>query len=81
MGEKSIMEVPTVASTEKQVLSVKEAAVILGLGQSSAYEAVRRGDIPTITIGRRYLVPKLALEKLLEEGGRCRQKHADRDKS
>ena len=69
--EKSIEEEVKVDSTIKQILSVQEAAAILGLGRSAAYEAVRRGDIPTIKIGRRHLVPKLALERLLKEGIRA----------
>lgn len=50
---------------ERQVLSVEEAARALGLGRNSAYQAVRRGEIPVIRIGRRLVVPKAALERLL----------------
>ena len=45
--------------------SVEEAAGLLGISRHSAYEAVRRGDIPSIQIGHRRLVPKRALERLL----------------
>jgi len=51
---------------ERQTVTVEEAAQILGIGRSSAYEAVRRGDLPVIRIGRRYVVPRLALEWLLK---------------
>jgi excisionase family DNA binding protein len=51
--------------TERQVLSVEEAARALGLGRNSAYQAVQRGEIPVIRIGRRLVVPKAALERLL----------------
>lgn len=54
---------------EIQTLSVEEAAKILGIGISSAYSAVRRGEIPSIKIGGRLLVSKPALEELL----RCKQ--------
>ncbi len=40
---------------------VQEAAKILGIGRNAAYEAARRGEIPTIKIGGRILVPKAAL--------------------
>ena len=43
-----------------------EAANILGVGRSAAYEGARKGDIPTIRIGRRLLVPRQALERLLQ---------------
>jgi hypothetical protein len=38
-------------------LSVPKAGASIGLGRSAAYEAAKRGDIPTVRIGRRLLVP------------------------
>jgi hypothetical protein len=40
------------------------------LGRNASYEAARRGDIPTIRIGRLLQVPVVALERKLEEAGR-----------
>ncbi len=45
--------------------SVPEAAEKLGIGRSAAYEAARTGQLPTIKIGKRILVPRAALERLL----------------
>jgi excisionase family DNA binding protein len=53
---------------ERQTLTVEEAARVLGIGRSAAYLAARRGDLPVIRIGRRYVVPRVALERLLSEG-------------
>ncbi len=50
---------------EKLTLSVPECAKRLGIGQNAAYEAVARGEIPVIKVGKRLLVPKAQLEKLL----------------
>jgi len=50
---------------EKLVYTVEEAGALLDLGRSGAYDAVRRGDLPTIRIGRRILVPKEALDRML----------------
>ncbi len=50
-------------------LSVEETAEILGIGRNSAYEGVRTGEIPSIRIGKRILVPRLALERILENAG------------
>lgn len=50
---------------QKLTLTVGEAAKILGVGRNLAYEAVARGEIPVIKVGKRLLVPKAALEKLL----------------
>jgi len=37
---------------------------LLGLSKASTYEAVARGDIPSIRIGRRLLVPTAALRRM-----------------
>jgi excisionase family DNA binding protein len=44
---------------------IPEVGEILGISRWSAYEAAKRGDLPVIKIGRRKLVPRRALEKLL----------------
>jgi excisionase family DNA binding protein len=56
--------------TESDVLTVEEAAKRLGIGRNTAYEAVRRGEIPSIRVGRRLLVPRRALDKLLSGEGK-----------
>jgi excisionase family DNA binding protein len=48
------------------VLTVGEVAQELRLGRNSVYEAIRTGEVPSIRIGRRILVPRRALERLLE---------------
>jgi excisionase family DNA binding protein len=48
-------------------LTVEEAAALLGLGRTSAYEAARRGDFPTRRLGRRVVVPVPALREWLGE--------------
>ena len=53
---------------EKLVYTVEETGRILGIGRSSAYEAIRTGQIPSIRIGRRLLVPMVAIERLLKAG-------------
>ena len=52
---------------DKQTLSVEEAAKVLGIGRNLCYERVKTGEIPVIKIGRRFLVPRMALEKLLAD--------------
>jgi excisionase family DNA binding protein len=53
-------------STECQTLKIEEAAKILGISRNTAYDAVRTGQLPIIKIGRRFLVPRAALERMLE---------------
>jgi|HubBroStandDraft_6_1064221.scaffolds.fasta_scaffold143902_3 excisionase family DNA binding protein len=45
--------------------TVEEAGEILRLSRTSAYAAAASGELPTIRFGRRYVVPRLAIEKLL----------------
>jgi excisionase family DNA binding protein len=47
--------------------TVNEAAKLLGISPTSAYEAARRGELPVRVIGRRMLVPRVALLRLLDE--------------
>jgi excisionase family DNA binding protein len=42
-----------------------EASRRLGIARNQAYEAAKRGEIPTIKIGRRLLVPRAALDRML----------------
>lgn len=51
---------------ESLTMTVREAAAALKISRGLAYQAARDGSIPTIRIGRRLLVPRRALEKLLE---------------
>ncbi len=41
----------------RATLTVPEAAELLMVSSKSAYEAAKRGEIPTLTLGRRILVP------------------------
>jgi excisionase family DNA binding protein len=47
------------------VLTVAETASILRISRNAAYEAIRRKEIPSLRVGRRLLVPKRDLAKLL----------------
>lgn len=48
------------------VLTIEEAAEVLRIGRTAAYEAARRGELPVVRIGHRTLrVPRHKLEALL----------------
>ncbi len=51
--------------TNRLVYSVPEAGQLLGLSRNGSYEAAKRGDIPTLRIGRLLVVPKLPLHRML----------------
>jgi excisionase family DNA binding protein len=53
---------------ERLVYTVAEAGELLGISRAFAYELVARGELPVICLGRRRLVPKLALLALVGQG-------------
>ena len=47
-------------------LTVEEAAELLGISRTLAYELVTRRELPSVRLGRRIVVPRRALEALLD---------------
>jgi excisionase family DNA binding protein len=56
--------------TTRKTISVPEAGRQLGLSRNGAYEAVKRGEIPVVRIGKRILVPADAIDRLLARAWR-----------
>jgi excisionase family DNA binding protein len=54
-------------NAELLVYDVPEAGAKLGLSRNGSYEAARRGEIPTIRIGRLLKVPKIAFDRMLSK--------------
>ena len=54
---------------ERLTLTPEECARLLGIGRTACYEAIRVGRIPVVKIGKRYLIPKAALQKMLDAAG------------
>lgn len=52
-------------SVERQTMTVEEAAEVLGISRNLAYELVQRGELPSLRLGRRVVVPRAAMERLL----------------
>jgi excisionase family DNA binding protein len=53
-------------SDDRLTWTIAEAADLLGISRASAYEAAHRGELPVRVIGRRMLVPRAALLRLLD---------------
>ncbi|MDP9335727.1 MAG: helix-turn-helix domain-containing protein [Actinomycetota bacterium] len=53
--------------TGRLTFTVDEVALALGISRSSAYECAKRGDIPTVRLGRRIVIPRRAVRALLGE--------------
>jgi excisionase family DNA binding protein len=54
-------------SEERYCMTVPEAARKLGISRNFAYDLVKQGQLPVIRFGKRLLIPRAALEKMLEE--------------
>lgn len=50
----------------RATIRVDEVAELFGISRSAAYEAARRGELPTLQIGRRLFVSVPRLLQLLE---------------
>jgi excisionase family DNA binding protein len=51
--------------TQRLTVSVEEAGRLLGISRGAAYARAGDGSLPTIRLGKRLLVPKSALDKML----------------
>ena len=52
---------------ERLTMTVPECAQLLGVGRNNCYERAKAGEIPSIRVGKRLLIPKVALQKWLDE--------------
>jgi excisionase family DNA binding protein len=48
-----------------ETTTIEDAAKRLNIGINQAYEAARHGQLPAIRMGRRWLIPTAALERML----------------
>jgi excisionase family DNA binding protein len=50
-----------------RTVSVQEAAELLGISRNHAFRCVQRGEIPSVRVGRRVLIPASYLDRVLAE--------------
>ncbi|HEY1432715.1 MAG TPA: hypothetical protein VGF39_13985 [Stellaceae bacterium] len=62
---------------DRLTYDVVEAGRLAGLGRNASYEAARSGEMPTVRIGHRLLVPKKAWDQKLN--GEAAQMAPDRE--
>ena len=48
-------------------LTVEEFAHAVGIGRNLAYDSVKSGEVPHIRVGRRILIPRVAVERWLSQ--------------
>jgi excisionase family DNA binding protein len=51
----------------KLCYTVPEAAEMLSLSRNFAYELVKQKKLPAVKFGKRLLIPRVALEKMLDK--------------
>lgn len=54
------------AESSPATMTVEEAAALLRISRSTAYECARSGALPTLRMGKRLLVPVVQLRRLLD---------------
>jgi excisionase family DNA binding protein len=57
-------------TAEPRTITVAQAATVLGISRTTAYECVRAGSIPSLHLGGRIIVPLQAIEAMLERASR-----------
>jgi excisionase family DNA binding protein len=57
-------------SEGRLVVTVTEAAELLGISRGLAYELARAGQLPSLRLGRRLIVPRAALLEWLQRAAR-----------
>lgn len=55
--------------TNRLTIDIPTCAKLLGISRGTAYALAAEGKIPVIRLGRRKVVPKAALERMLAEVG------------
>ena len=65
VGKAEEKNLGTAGDSVRRTYSVEEAGRILGISRQAAYQYARNGTLPVLKLGKRMLVPKVALEKLL----------------
>jgi excisionase family DNA binding protein len=48
-------------------MTVPEAAKLLRISRNHCYELVKRGVVPSIRLGKKIVIPRIALDKKLAE--------------
>ena len=61
--------------TERLAFSIAEAAEAIGISQDTVYRLIQRGEVQSVLVGKRRLVPRASLLELLRV---TTEEHEDR---
>lgn len=62
------LEAPT-GNSAAATISPNELAAMLGLSRQGVYVGLRNGNIPSIRLGKRFVIPRAAIEQWLQTAG------------
>jgi excisionase family DNA binding protein len=65
-GDRTNPTEETLVADDRLVFTVAEVAYLINVSRAFAYELVARGELPSIRLGRRIVVPRMGLQKLLD---------------
>lgn len=57
-------------NSERLTYDVVEASKILGLSRNATYLGCLTGQIPHLKIGKRILIPRIQIERMMQEAGK-----------
>ena len=60
---------------ERRTYTVTEAATVLGISRTSAYERVRTGDLPALRLGRRIVIARAVVDAFVSGAGITGDRH------
>jgi excisionase family DNA binding protein len=64
-------------TSERILLTVSEAALALNLGRTFAYQLIARGELVSIKIGKRRLIPATVVQEYVQRQLAEQSGHAD----
>ena len=67
MSKKQSRTITLEELAKKTTISVEQASTLIGISRQAAYDAVNRGELPSMCLGRRKRVLALPLYRLLTQ--------------
>ena len=67
-GQREVNRLGRDSASERLALSVTEVALALGLSRSSVYQMIRRGELRSVKLGARRVIPASEIARLLGTG-------------
>ena len=59
---------------DRLTITIPEFAKAFGINRATAYRMAKDGTLPVIRVGKRILIPKVALQRWLEDAYQPKQK-------